>query len=61
MNYSNGDIYKGYFSADIKCGYGELVTKQYKYTGWFKKDLFNGIGEIVYNDGIKLKGEFFNG
>ena len=55
MIYANGDIYEGYWSSDLKNGYGVLEKKnQDKYYGYWNKGLKEGQGYYYYSSTGKI-------
>ncbi|MDA9773446.1 caspase family protein [Saprospiraceae bacterium] len=61
MNYSNKNVYKGYWKNHKRSGKGTLTLANGDvYVGQFKENVFWGKGKYTYVDGIFYDGEWVN-
>ena len=55
-----GYIYKGYFSQNLKNGYGEFkYQKKQIYKGYWKDNKKHGKAVVTYPDDTEFRGYFF--
>ncbi|CAK59856.1 unnamed protein product (macronuclear) [Paramecium tetraurelia] len=60
--YSNGDVYEGELSKDLKDGSGTYYyANGEKYDGLFSEDVIHGYGKYFFMGGHKYEGDWYQG